>query len=112
MFIYGRETFGTRMEDYSMETDVPRGWWAYVDPHEPMRVGGMVGVDEPETGEVTVRWLVVEDGNGVVARLRPELARPAGRLRLSRTARKAPCRCCRCRLSLPRWTVGEGRCGG
>ena len=59
---YGRETFVARMADASMAPDLPRGWWAFVDPDEPMAPGRLVGVDDPETGEVTVRRLVEEDG--------------------------------------------------
>ena len=51
-----------RMEDDTMAPDVPRGGWAFVDPDEPMAPGRLLGVDDPETGGVTVRRLVEEDG--------------------------------------------------
>ena len=51
-----------RMEDDSMAPEVMRGWWAFVDPDEPMAPGRLVGVDDPETGGVTVRRLVEEGG--------------------------------------------------
>ena len=63
---YGPETFVARMPDASMAPDLPRGWWAFVDPDEPMAPGLLLGVDDPETGKVTVRRLVVEDGRRIL----------------------------------------------
>ena len=59
---YGPETFVARMPDDSMAPEVPKGWWAFVDPDEPMASGLLLGVDDQETGDVTVRRLVEEDG--------------------------------------------------
>ena len=59
---YSPETFVARMPDARMAPDLPRGWWAFVDPDEPMAPGRLVGVDDRETGETTVRRLVEEDG--------------------------------------------------
>ena len=63
---YGPETFVARMSDDGMAPDLPRGWWAFVDPDEPMAPGRLLGVDDPKTGEVTVRWLVAEDGRRIL----------------------------------------------
>ena len=59
---YGPETFIVRMEDDSMAPAVVRGGYAFVDPDEPMASGRLVGVDDPDGGRTTVRWLVAEDG--------------------------------------------------
>ena len=66
MVDFGRDTFVARMPDASMAPDLPRGWWAFVDPDEPMAPGRLVGVDDPETGGVTVRRLAEEDGRLVL----------------------------------------------
>ena len=66
MVDFGRETFAARMADASMAPDPPRGRWAFVDPDEPMAPGLLLGVDDPETGKVTVRRLVVEDGRRIL----------------------------------------------
>ena len=63
---YGPETFVARMADASVAPDLPRGWWAFVDPDEPMAPGLLVGVDDPATDEVTVRRLVEEDGRRIL----------------------------------------------
>ena len=59
---YGPETFAVRMPDASMAPELPPGAWAFVDPDEPMAPGRLVGVDDAESGGVTVRRLVAEDG--------------------------------------------------
>ena len=59
---YGPETFFVRMADDSMAPTVARGGFAFVDSDEPMAVGRLVGVDDPEGGETTVRRLVTVDG--------------------------------------------------
>ena len=63
---YGPETFVACMADASMAPDLPRGWWAFVDPDEPMAPGLLVGVDDPERDGVTVRRLVEEDGRRIL----------------------------------------------
>ena len=63
---YGAETFAVRMPDASMAPDLPRGWWAFVDPDEPMAPGLLVGVDDQETGGTTVRRLAEEDGRRIL----------------------------------------------
>ena len=63
---FGPETFAARMPDDSMAPDLPRGWWAFVDPDEPMGPGRLLGVDDPEAGVVTVRRLVEEDGRMIL----------------------------------------------
>ena len=45
---------------------LPRGQWAFVDPDEPMVPGRLLGVDDPETGHVTVQWLVEEGGRRIL----------------------------------------------
>ena len=73
---YGPETFAVRMEDASMAPLLPRGHRAFVDPYEPMAPGRLLGVDDPETGRVTVRRLVEEDGRRILRaadRARPDI---------------------------------------
>ena len=59
---FGPETFAVRMEDASMAPALPCRHSAFVDPDEPVAPGRLVGVDDPETGAVTVQRLVEENG--------------------------------------------------
>ena len=65
MVDYGPETFVARMRDDSMAPELPRGWWAFVDPDEPMAPGLLVAFDDADGG-VSVRLLAVEDGRRVL----------------------------------------------
>ena len=59
---YGSETFVARMADDSMVPRVCARDFFFVDPDEPAEPGRLVGLRDPESGEVTCRLLVAEDG--------------------------------------------------
>ena len=75
---YGPETFAMRMPDASMRPRFADGDYLFVDPDEPAEPGRFVAVEDPETGERTVRLMQARDGRRVLRPLdgeyRPEIA--------------------------------------
>ena len=67
---YGVETFVARIEDDAMAPLLPRGYWAFVDPDEPIGVGLLVALDDG-VGGIAVRQLVEEEGRRILRAVDP-----------------------------------------